>query len=153
MAHKTAEGQMIRRYQVDGDFVEIMGLRMVQGRALTDEPADAQAVVINETAARIMGSAEPLDKTIQRSWGWGEKRVVGVIEDFHFDGPRSKVEPLMMAQVDQWVGVILVRARPRPSRRRPQGDRRQVGHRRTLPPLSSATPLEEISAKLYSEES
>ena len=39
MAHKTSEGQRIRRYQVDGDFVEIMGLRMVQGRALTDEPS------------------------------------------------------------------------------------------------------------------
>ena len=109
MAHKTAEGQMIRRYQVDGDFVEIMGLRMVQGRALTDEPADAEAVVINETAAKVMGLAEPLGETIP---SWGEKRVVGVIKDFHFDGPRSKVEPLVIEQVVGWVGVIIVRVRP-----------------------------------------
>ena len=109
MLRNTAEGQTIRSYQVDGDFVEIMGLRMVQGRALTDEPADAEAVVINETTARILGLAEPLGETIP---SWGEKRVVGVIEDFHFDGPRSKVEPLVIEQVAGWVGVIIVRVHP-----------------------------------------
>ena len=102
----TAEGQRINKYQVDGDFVEIMGLRMVQGRALTDEPADAHAVVINEATARIMGPG----KTIP-PWGV-EKRVVGVIEDFHFHGPRHEIEPLVMEQVYGWVGVIIVRVRP-----------------------------------------
>ncbi len=102
----TAEGQRINKYQVDGDFVEIMGLRMIQGRALTDEPADAYAVVINEATARIMGPG----KTIP-PWGV-EKRVVGVIEDFHFYGPRHEIEPLVMEQVAGWVGVIIVRVRP-----------------------------------------
>ena len=59
--------EIINVYKADSDFVEIMGLRMAQGRALTDDPADAQAVVINETAARILGLAEPLGKTISAS--------------------------------------------------------------------------------------
>ena len=102
----TAEGQRINKYQVDGDFVEIMGLRMVWGRALTDEPADAHAVVINEATARITGSGKTTPP-------WGvEKRVVGVIEDFHFYGPRHEIEPLVMEQVAGWVGVIIVRVRP-----------------------------------------
>ena len=104
------EQMMINVYQVDSDFVEIMGLRMAQGRALTDEPADAQAVVINETAARMLGLEEPLGKTINASRG--ESRVVGVIEDFHFQGPRSTIEPLVILQVDGGAGVILVRAQP-----------------------------------------
>ena len=99
----------INVYQADSDFVEIMGLRMAQGRALTDEPADAQAVVINETAARIMGWAEPLGETIAVQGG---KRVVGVLEDFHFHGPRHEIEPLIIEQVAGWAGVILVRVRP-----------------------------------------
>ena len=64
-------------FEADGDFVEILGLRMVQGRALTDEPADAQAIVINETVAKQMGWAEPLGKTLSTtagktgaSWAW-----------------------------------------------------------------------------------
>ena len=83
-------------FEADGDFVEILGLRMVQGRALTDEPADAQAIVINETVAKQMGWAEPLGKTLSNYWGQ-DWRVVGVVEDFHFDGPRYKVEPLVIA--------------------------------------------------------
>ena len=111
MVFRAGEEQMmINVYQVDSDFVEIMGLRMAQGRALTDDPADAQAVVINETAARMMGLEEPLGKMINASRG--DSRVVGVIEDFHFQGPRSTIEPLVILQVDGGAGVILARAQP-----------------------------------------
>ncbi|MXX40453.1 MAG: FtsX-like permease family protein [Gemmatimonadetes bacterium] len=111
MVFMAGEDQMmINVYQVDSDFIEIMGLRLLQGRALTDEPADAQAVVINETAARMMGLEEPLGEMINASRG--DSRVVGVIEDFHFHGPRSKIEPLVILQVDGGAGVILVRAQP-----------------------------------------
>ena len=97
-------------FEADGDFVEILGLRMVQGRTLTDEPADDRAVIINETAAKMIGWAEPLGKTLSNYWG--DLRVVGVVEDFHFDGPRFKVEPLVIAQVDDWVEVILMQVQP-----------------------------------------
>ena len=100
---------MINVYQANSDFVEILGLRMVQGRALTDEPADAQAVVINETAARMLGWTEPLGETVAVQGG---KRVVGVIENFHFHGPRKKIEPLIIEQVAGWASVIIVRAHP-----------------------------------------
>ena len=103
------EGRMIWMYQVDGDFFDIMGLRLARGRALTDAPADAQALVINETAARVLGLEEPLGETILT---WGDKRIVGVIEDFHFDGPRSEVGPLVMEQVQGAVGVTIAQVRP-----------------------------------------
>ena len=107
------EGQVTMRvYQVDGDFVETMGLRMSEGRARTDDPADARAIVINEAAVRRMGWAEPLGKTISGFKDRDDRRVVGVIEDFHFDGPRKKIEPLIMAPVDRRVGVIIVQVRP-----------------------------------------
>ncbi len=152
-------------YQADGDFVEIMGLRMVQGRPLTDEPADARAVVINETAVRWLELEEPLGKTIPggflRPGGFLpgpdghvhglERRVVGVIEDFHFQGPRYKVEPLVIAQLDERVGVIIVRV--------------QSGHLEEALKViddkwSAAAPylpiqrhsLEEVVAKLHSDE-
>ena len=111
MKFLSGEDQMeINVYKADSDFVEIMGLRMAQGRALTDEPADADAVVINETAARMMGLEEPLGKTISASRG--DSHVVGVIEDFHFHGPRYKIEPLVILQIDGGRGVILVRVQP-----------------------------------------
>ncbi len=100
----------VRTYGVDGDFFGMMGLRMSRGRALTDEPSDDRAAVINETAVRRMGWEDPLGKTITGYQGL-DLRVVGVVEDFHFDGPHKKVEPLLMAPVSN-VGAIPVRARP-----------------------------------------
>ena len=147
---RAGEEQMkMNVYKVDSDFVEIMGLRMAQGRALTDEPADADAVVINETAARMMGLEEPLGKTINASRM--DLRVVGVIEDFHFHGPRKKIEPLVILQVDGGGGFTLVRV--------------QSGHLDEALKViddkwAAVAPyrpiqrnsLEEIAAKLYSED-
>ena len=147
-SHTSPEGHVIRRYQVDGDFVGIMGLRMVQGRPLTDEPADAEAVVINETAARTMGFEEPLGRAISF---FGDKRVVGVVEDFHFDGPRSEVEPLAMEQVYGWVGVIIVRVQPGHL----DGALNVIDDKwAAIAPYRPIQrhSLEEIAGKLYSEE-
>ena len=147
-AQRIVEGRPIESYQVDAAFSEIMGLRMARGRALTDDPADARALVINETAARVLGLEEPLGETILT---WGDKRIVGVLQDFHFDGPRTEVGPLVMEQLYGAVGVTIVRVRP--------------GHLDAALELidekwAAFAPwrpirrhsLEEITARLYSEE-
>ena len=150
MVFRAGEEQMnMNVYKTDSDFVEIMGLRMAQGRALTDDPADADAVVINETAARMMGLEEPLGKTINASGR--DSRVVGVIEDFHFQGPRKKIEPLVILQVDGGGGFTLVRV--------------QSGHLDEALKViddkwAAVAPyrpiqrnsLEEVASKLYSED-
>ena len=144
----SIEGQVeINVYQADGDFVEIMGLRMTQGRPLTDEPADARAVVINETAARMMGFEDPLGRTLPT---WEDKHVVGVIEDFHFHGPRQKIEPLVIEQAGH-VGVIIVRVRPGhlDAALKVIDDKwAAIAPNRPIQRYS----LEEIAARLYSEE-
>ena len=139
----------VRTYGVDGDFFEMLGLRMSRGRALTDDPSDDRAAVINETAVRRMGWEDPLGKAITGYMG-RDLRVVGVVEDFHFDGPHKKVEPLLMAPVTN-VGPISVRARS--------------GHLDEVNELIDAKwadlsphrpiermPLEEVFAGLYMEE-
>ena len=147
-ASQFSEGRTIWTYQVDGDFVGIMGLRMVQGRALTDEPADARAVVINETAVRVLGLEEPLGQTMPT---WGDKRIVGVVEDFHFDGPRSEVEPLMMEQLYGWAGVIIVRAQPGHLEEALEVIDAKWAAVAPYRPIKRHS-LEEITANLYSEE-
>ena len=104
-----AEDQvMMRTYNVDGDFVEILGLRMAEGRNFTDEAT--HATVINETAMRMLGWTKPLGKRIKV--GGQDLSVVGVIEDFHFDGPHRKIEPLIITPVAHWPSLIIVRVQP-----------------------------------------
>ena len=139
-------------YAVDDDFVEIMGLRMVQGRPLTDEPADAKAVVINETAVLTWELDHPLGRTIPHVGG---QRVVGVIEDFHLSGPREKIAPLVMRQIDDHrvhrVEDIIVRVRPGHL-----GEVLQVIDDKwaaavPYPPIQRES-LEEVAARFYSDE-
>ena len=145
----TDDPVMMNVYQADSDFVPVMGLRMAQGRPLTDAPADAQAVVINETAASRMGWAQPLGKKINASRG--ESHIVGVIEDFHFHGPRQVVEPLAIMQVDQAVGVITVRVRPGHLDEALEVIDDQWSAVAPYRPIQRHS-LEEVAGKLYSEE-
>ena len=138
----------VRVYEVDGDFVEIMGLRMSEGRDLNDEATGE--IVINEAAARMLGRTEPLDEMINFK---GQRRIVGVIEDFHFDGPHTKIEPLFMVPFSpwHWAGVIIVRVQPGhlDAALKVIDDQwaAVVPYRPIL-----RNPLEEVFARLYSEE-
>ena len=138
----------VRVYEVDGDFVEIMGLRMSEGRDLNDEATGE--IVINEAAARMLGRTEPLDEMINFK---GQRRIVGVIEDFHFDGPHSKIGPLFMVPFSpwHWAGVIIVRVQPgHLDAALKVIDDKWAAAAPYHPILRN--PLEEVFARLYSEE-
>ena len=53
-----------------------------------------------------LGKAIP-DDAHSRPLACLERRVVGVIEDFHFHGPRYKIEPLVMGHnsMKGWVSL------------------------------------------------
>lgn len=97
-------------YGVDGGFVETLGMRMVQGRALSDElTTDATAIVINEAAARELEWDQPVGKGIY--FNTVNYRVVGVVMDFHYESLHRPVEPLYMVLFEGWAGSIAVRVR------------------------------------------
>ena len=137
----------MRVYGVDGDFVEILGLQMSQGRDLTDEATDA--IVINEAAARMLGWTEPLDKRI--NFRGQDRRVVGVIEDFHFDGPHRKVEPLLIGPIEYQANVIIVRVGPRHLDEALKMIDAKWAAAEPYRPIQR-NPLDEIFAGLYREE-
>jgi putative ABC transport system permease protein len=58
-------------------------------------PTDSQAVIINKTMADKLGYKDPLGKMITN--GWEHFTVIGIVEDFHFESMKHKVEPLCMA--------------------------------------------------------
>jgi len=96
--------QSIRVLFVDEDFVEVLGLKLEDGRNFSeDRPSDAQqAFIVNETAVSRFGWLdEPLGKRMQ--WGLeangaatNDGEVVGVVNDFHFLSLHSPLEPLVL---------------------------------------------------------
>ena len=84
---------------VDHDFVETMGIDIIEGRDFSqDMPSDTlYSVVVNETLAKRLGWTEPIDKKVQL--GDGEQinaRVIGVMKDYHQTGMYNEIESLML---------------------------------------------------------
>jgi putative ABC transport system permease protein len=92
---KTGNTFGVQVWQVDGDYLKTMGMKLTQGRNFSEGMrTDSQAVIINQTLAKKLNVADPLSRTITN--GWQQLKVIGVVEDFHFESMRENIEPLCM---------------------------------------------------------
>ncbi len=84
---------------VDHDFVETMGIQMVEGRDFSrDFIGDTlTGVLVNETLAARFNWEEPIGKRVQLGDG-GQVMgsVIGVMKDYHQTGMYNEVESLML---------------------------------------------------------
>ncbi len=82
-------------YMVDYDFVPAMGIRLLQGRNFSrDFPSDSAAVILNETAARIIGWKDPIGQFMYYPGNRNQRfQVIGIMKDFHAQSFRTAIEP------------------------------------------------------------
>jgi putative ABC transport system permease protein len=90
-----------RNVEMDFDFLEMMNIKIVQGRDLSPKFASdtIDNWLINETLAKTLGLKNPINTVISSGWG-NEKgnlkfKVVGVVKDFHITGLQNKVPPMV----------------------------------------------------------
>ncbi len=93
------------------DFVKTMKLEMKEGRYFSrDFPSDTNSYVINETAAKRIGYANPVGRMITKN---GRKcLIIGVLKDFHFRSLHDEIKPMVIEFGKGRDGNILVRTRP-----------------------------------------
>lgn len=93
---------------VDEHFTTTFETKLLKGRNFTGIN-DTSAVIINESAAKILNVTDPSDQVIEIpmiAFGGsyfnlrGNKvfkgRVIGIVKDFHFQSLREKIAPLVM---------------------------------------------------------
>jgi putative ABC transport system permease protein len=98
-------------YFVDFDYIKQYDLQLVAGRAFSkDFPTDStQAMIINESAARLLGYQSPQDAVGRNFDQWGRKgKIIGVLKDFHYKSLQQKITPLTM-RIEPWVGMISIK--------------------------------------------
>jgi len=80
---------------VDYDFIETMGLQMMEGRGFSrDFGSDSSKVIFNEAAIAAMGLKHPIGKMVSL---WGDKKeIIGVVKDYHFESLYKKVGPAFL---------------------------------------------------------
>jgi putative ABC transport system permease protein len=117
---------------VDHDFADVLDLKFVAGSNYTkplnphpemtknfDLPkyllSHEREYIINETAMRQLGWTSSQDAIGQKiSWSIGDMAlapgpIVGVIQDFHQESLKNKVDPLVMVQEPVWIRTFLIR--------------------------------------------
>jgi len=93
-------------------WIDLMKVPVLQGRDFSrDFPSDSNAVLINETLARMIGFANAVGKRLQ--FFQQQKKIIGVVRDFHLRSLRDPIEPLVLylAEYTDW-GCALVRTQP-----------------------------------------
>ncbi len=81
---------------IDYDFVETLGLKIVQGRDFSREYAsDKDAVIVNQKFIEELGLKSPVGKTIgETSKGFPYNlMIIGVVEDFNFVSLHNEIDP------------------------------------------------------------
>ena len=91
------------------DFIETFDMEMVEGRSFSKEfvTDEEEAVVINETAKKIIGMEEPVGK--QLIFGDSATTIIGVVRDYHFKSLHSEIEPLLMAIVPSLYRYVFIK--------------------------------------------
>ncbi len=89
----TEEGVGGQAWVIDKDYIETMGMKLVDGRNfISGRISDEKAVIINQTMAKELRLDAPVGKRISRYGQLWE--VIGVVEDFNFNTMKQTVQPL-----------------------------------------------------------
>ncbi len=103
---------LFRATFIDKDFIDTYGMKIKEGRTFSDKfPSDSAAIVINETAAKIIGYNEPVGMEF-----YYENRdsliplnIIGVVEDYNYRSLHSQIEPLILIMTDNNTNLVSVK--------------------------------------------
>jgi putative ABC transport system permease protein len=105
----------IGQMPVERNFPEVMGIQFKEGNGFTGTPADSAHFILNETAIKETGIAEPaVGKRFTLHGVDGV--IVGVAKDFHYQNMRTQIHPLVIHYSTNWRGKMYVRITGRDTR-------------------------------------
>jgi putative ABC transport system permease protein len=93
---------------VDYNFINTMGIKILQGREFSqDFGSDLnKSVMINESAVRQLGIADPVGKLLNGL------TIIGVVKDFNLHSIHSDIPPLMINMTDKYIRQVAVHYKP-----------------------------------------
>lgn len=100
---------------VNFDYFRTFGISASQGRLFSSqmETDGDQALILNERAIKKLGlDQDVIGKSIQISWPYSNRRIIGIVKDFHFESLYKPILPVAFVISPQqcWKMAIKVRA-------------------------------------------
>lgn len=100
----------VRTIVVDYNFIETMGLKVLEGRSFSEEHNDTASVMINKKLASLMNVKNPIGMETNQ---WGLKgKIVGIVEDFHSRSLSESMDPMVLLCYPAYTGRFYVRIEP-----------------------------------------
>lgn len=92
---------------VDFDFVETIGIQVLEGRSFSREfgSDEETSYLLNEKAVKALGLTDPVGKHIDVVEG----TVIGIVKDFNLHSFHRDIPPLLMVASDDYVMQVAVR--------------------------------------------
>jgi putative ABC transport system permease protein len=95
-AQEDSEIKTTRAITIDDDYIETMGIEIVEGRGFQREFDDTWNILINEATIREFGWTDPVGMKVKRIGDPGEPvgdyTVVGVFRDFHYNSLHEDID-------------------------------------------------------------
>ena len=92
------DGIGINWYQADEYFQQTMDLKMADGRWFSKSyGTDSSGIILNQAAITVLGIDNPVGSYLTLNKGANDEarlKVLGVVEDFHFESFSSEIKPL-----------------------------------------------------------
>lgn len=98
-------------YFVDFDYIDQFKMKIIAGRGFSRNfgTDSTQAMVLNESAVKLLGYASPQEAIGKRYKQWGsEGKIIGVIKDFNFRSLQQPINPLSMRMNREYYYLLSV---------------------------------------------
>ncbi len=97
LSQREDEQKQYRVIMMDHDFIPQYGLEVVAGRPFSgDTPNERKTVLLNESAAKLMGFEKPENALNDQIFFWGDTfRIVGVLKNYRQESLKKNFEPLI----------------------------------------------------------
>ena len=99
-SYAKAEGQeesiLIPYVHVTFDYFRTLGIEPIEGRLFSEEFSTdvKESVILNAAAVKNLGiEGNPIGQSVQCNWPKSTRKIVGVIDDIHFESLYNKIKP------------------------------------------------------------
>jgi putative ABC transport system permease protein len=105
--HSGHKSMTMNVYGVDYDFVELLKMKVIEGRSFSLYQSDGANFIINKSAAKELGWKYTIGKKITVRGKQGV--IIGVVDDFHFKNLFSEMSPSVLYLNFNYLNVLYIK--------------------------------------------
>ena len=112
---EQTEWIMLPTVHVQFDYFKTLGIKATQGRLFSDQLKTdiTESLILNEAAIDHLGiQGDPIGQQIKCAWPMSDRKIIGIIEDIHFESLHDKIKPVLFVILHEECSRLIVKAKP-----------------------------------------